>query len=48
MDEKVKSNFFLEANDFLDLLLDELLVLLFGKLTLTKLETRSTDLLGLL
>lgn len=48
VDEKVKANFLLEADDFLNFLLDELLILLWGKLALAKLETCSTDLLGLL
>ena len=48
VDEKVKPDFLLETNDFLNLLLDELLILFLSELALAKLETRRTDLLGLL
>jgi hypothetical protein len=48
VDEKVKARFFLEADDTLDLLLQEVLVLLLGDLALAKLGTRLTDLFCLL
>ena len=47
VDEKIKTDLLLEGNDALDLLLDELLILLLGELTLAQLGTRGTDLLGL-
>lgn len=48
MDEKVETNALLEADDALDLLLEEIFVLLLSDLTLGELRTSSTDLLGLL
>ena len=47
VDEEIKADPLLEGNDVLDLLLDEVLVLLLGDLTLAQLGTSSTDLLGL-
>lgn len=47
VDEDVEANALLEADDALDLLLDELVVLLLGDLLLAELGTSSADLLGL-
>ena len=47
MDKEVEANALLEADDVLDLLLDELLVLGHGDLLLVQLRTRLTNLLGL-
>lgn len=48
MDEEVETDLLLEADNGLDLLLDELVVLLNGDLTLAELGTGLSDLLGLL
>jgi hypothetical protein len=48
VDEEVKANSLLEADNALDLLLDELFILLSGELSLAELGTSLTDLLGLL
>ena len=48
VDEKVEANFLLEADDSLNLLLDEVVVLLLGDLTLAQLGTSLTDLFRLL
>jgi len=48
VDEKIKANLLLEADDAFNLLLDELLVLGFGDFALAELGTSLTDLLGLL
>lgn len=48
VNEKVETNTLLEANDALDLLLEEVFVLLLSDLTLGELSTSSTDLLSLL
>ena len=48
VDKKVETNLLLEPHDRLDLLLDEVIVLSLGNLTLGELSTRGTDFLGLL
>ena len=48
VNEQVEANFLLEADDALDLLLDEVVVLSLSNLALGELSTSSTDLLGLL
>ena len=48
MDEEVKTDALLEADDTLDLLLEEVLILLLRDLTLGELGTSSPDFLGLL
>jgi hypothetical protein len=48
VDEEIKTNLLLEADNVLDLLLEEVLVLSLGDLTLGELGTSLTDLLSLL
>ena len=48
MDEEVKTDALLEADDTLDLLLEEVLILLLRDLTLGELGTSRPDFLGLL
>jgi hypothetical protein len=48
VDQEVKTDLLLEANDGLNLLLDELLILFLSDLTLAKFGTSLTNLLGLL
>lgn len=48
VNEQVKTDLLLEADDSLDFLLDELLVLLLSDLTLAKFSTSLTNLFGLL
>ncbi len=48
VDEEVKAGLLLEANNGLNLLLDELVVFFLGDLLLAELSTSGTDLLGLL
>ena len=48
VDEQIETNLLLEADDALDLLLDEVVVLSLSNLALGELSTSSTDLLGLL
>lgn len=48
MDQEIKADFLLEADNSLNLLLDELFVLLRSEFAFAKLGTSKTDLLGLL
>ena len=48
VDKEVKADLLLEANDALDLLLDEVLILGLSNLALVELGTGVTDFLGLL
>ena len=48
VDEKVKASLLMEADDALDLILEEVLVLLLGDLLIAELRARLPDLPGLL
>ena len=48
VDQKIETDPFLESDDNLDFLLDELFVLVLGKLSFTKLGAGQTDFFGLL
>ena len=48
VDKEIQADLLLEADNLFDLLLDELLVLLGGKLAFTKLKTSRANLLRLL
>lgn len=48
VDQQIKTDILLELDDFLDLLLDELVIFLRGEFALAEFETSLSDLLGLL